>query len=924
MTYTLDQGWGVQLTSGLPTSAELELMESSAVTSFGAHRRVSDFPAPEELAARPRRMMHLAGADGAALYLHAVEAGTDSTGRPNNVYNHALFDRRADPSSQVRPIDFWRSPDLLVPWNHLEVAAAELGAAEQPRAGDTVGLDSVITFICDPSSWRAGVLSVLMDAIGAALEGGAPVVLIADDQDSAALWLGAVERLMAPSTAREISWSLYERASGLAAVWARGVHFAAVPRTDAGEIAASTSLVVIDEAEMPEIGQPGGAAHVTAAGSAVVASEWSAMAQMVLVDEAIARRALVTLDAVASRVGDTDLSVGWPLAMAVVLLGDETMDARESASRVLLDSSPEAIRGDAELFERTAHVVAAQIGSTTWGVWKEIAAREPDASRLVYELMSSAYLERSLADEEWLLRDEDVPLPRPLLLPDADRDRLRMLGAQAVTSLPDRLADREPGTGAVMVLRLLDLLVRSGLLSGRPADAGAVAEARSALSRSVIPLLQGEAGIAVATRTGAVDVRLREQLLLPLANEARSGAVLGPMPEEVLNWLCGGTAQLPQDLRARVAASIEPLPPFLLDLVLWHLREGEPAPGAVANAAYSLLLEAGDWGLIPLADRLVLERAMPQSDALRVPELAQLEDEFGGSVPDGYVEAQLASAPASAALDKFCWRVLDSRRGNRCASFAVVRLYCGGADIAGLGDEVVSPAALRAAVLQMAEVVGAGVIPAEVAARYLVLTTQVLGRGPYGPAWRAAEAARRAAAIFAEPMRGASAEDERFGLDENVGTPEPEVALIRDLAAAAVPAAKILRDGARGRGSERLIERLALLSFLTSPDFPDPTAVDARAHALAALRVPDDDGGSVRLVDDALRERVSAGAVEPDALAARVLERLSAVLAQRGGDRLLASIERSTKGWQRELRGSKSRGPLLGGFASFLSDRKER
>ncbi|NQX12315.1 hypothetical protein HQQ80_11815 [Microbacteriaceae bacterium VKM Ac-2855] len=933
MTYTLNQGWGVQLMSGQPTAAELATVEASAVTGFGSHQKLSDFPADVELATRPRRMVHLAASDGTSVYLHAVEAGTDSTGRPNNVYNHVVFDRnRHDVSVPVRPIEFWRSPDLLVPWNHLEVAASQLTPVEAPRTGEVVGLDSVVSFVCDPSSWRAGVLSVLMDAVAAALDGGAPVVLVSDDQDTAALWLGAVERLMSPASARDLCWSLYERAIGLPAVWARGIHVAVVPRADAQELVASESLVVIDEAEMPEIGQLGGAAHITAAGSVVVASDWSAMAQMVLVDEVVARRVLLTLDSVADRVGDADLSVEWPLAMAVVLLGDETADALESASRVLLDSSPDGIRKDAELFERTAHVVAAQIGSTTWGVWKEIAEREPDASRLVSELMASAYLERCLFDDEWLLRDEAVPLPVPLSLPDAERERLRLLAAQAVTALSDRIASREPATGAVVVLRLIDLLLRSGLISGRPVDAATVEEVREIVGQAVVPLLEGESGVAVVIRTGVVDQRLRERIILPLVAAARSENTLrGPLAEEVLGWLCGGTTDLPEALRARVVASIEPLSPLHLELVLWHLRVGEPAPGALSNAVYSLLLESGDWNRIAPLDRAVLERALLRPEALRVPELAQLEEEFGGSIPAEFLEENLAAAPASAALEKLGLRVLRSRRGSRSARIAAVRLRCAGVDGLLPGEAKPTASSLRMAIREMAGVVGADRIPAEVASLFVALTVLAMSRRPYGPAWSAAaETVRRSDAASLEPTRAALANESQPGPDEwSVGAAEieAEITLIRALSAAAVAAAESLRRNLAAPDSQRSVTRLALLSFITSPDFPDPTAADPRAHALSELRVPDGEGGDVRLLDDALRDMISAGIITQDDLVPDVIERLVAILVQRrerGDDRMISAIERSAKAWQRELRGAKSRGPLLGGFASFLSDRKER
>ncbi|QHC69313.1 hypothetical protein [Rathayibacter sp. VKM Ac-2801] len=927
-TYTLDQGWRVQLQAGEPTQAEIGFVTASAVTSFGSHVRLSDFPAAAELEARPLRLMHLASVDGSAVYLQSSEAGADSTGRPDNVYNHVVFDRRPhEPEPPLRPVELWRSPDLLTPFSHLEVAAARLRAAGIPQRGAVVTLDSVVSFVCDPSTWRAGVLSVLMDASVAALRGGPPVVLIADSQDTGALWLGSVQRLMAPSTARTLSWSLYERASSLGAAWARGVHIAVVPRIDACERSAFAGAVVIDEAEIPAVGQAGGEPHVTAAGSEVAASNWSGAAQMVLVDDEVARRVLVVLDEAVLRVGDRGLAPEWPLAMAVVLLGDETMDARDEASRVLLDASPDGIRQDLDLYERTVAVVSSSIGSTTWGVWRELDARDTRSSLLIRELMGSAYLERCVSDAEWLLRDEGVPLPDQALL-DADRERLTALAEAAIADLARPVDPREPVTSAVHALRLLDVVVRAGLLG---ADVGRTGPATATLLRTVAELLVGERGIAVAARAGVMSLPLRERLIVeleavPVQREPVPG---GAAPEEVLRWLAGDGQLLPS-IRERMSGPLTALPPVQLSLAMLLLREGVPVTGLTATVAYSLLSEHAVWEQIPAVDRRALVRAAALPGAVLPTEFAALEEEFGGQFPEEFVAAALASAPMGDALSGLARRVQVSRPGLPSARFALVRLAM---SQSATGELVPAQHVLelRDAVVAMRAAAAPAPVAADVGPRYLAAVVSVLGEVPFSREWRpslervlrteAASGDARRAAAAATTLSFLAAEDPADHLDA-------EIALIRTFSDASEGAEERLRTRLEsGAQAPRHALGLARLAFVTSDDFPDPSFVDPRAHALAALTVSDGAGRTIRLLDRPLRELAAQGDLDPEAVTAVLVDQLRAVVTVRGavgGDKLLTAIERSAKVWQRELKGPRPRGSFRDGLASFLTDRKER
>ena len=135
-----------------------------------------------------------------AAYWHTVPAGPDSTGRPGNVFAHAVLDRTAEAEPRHRPIQWWRSPRWLCPYGAAAVARAVL-PDEPPGPAAAVTKDSVVAFALDTSTWRLATLFGLLDAVAAALDGGPPVVLGVESTDAAAQWIGLVSFLMSPGTA---------------------------------------------------------------------------------------------------------------------------------------------------------------------------------------------------------------------------------------------------------------------------------------------------------------------------------------------------------------------------------------------------------------------------------------------------------------------------------------------------------------------------------------------------------------------------------------------------------------------------------------------------------------------------------------------------------------------------------------------------
>lgn len=650
-------GWQVKQTSGDLGIDERDQLSARVVTSFNSHVPVPQFATDDELANLPRRFSYTLDQAGTATYWHAVQAGTDSTGRPGNVFTHIVLDRRPrEQTPVVRPIELWRSPDLLVPFGAARVAAAILTAEPFPRLGAVVTLQSTIAFVLDDTTWRVGLLCVLMDAIAEALAGGRHIVFLAESPDSAARWLGAVAHLTSASSSRQLSWSLYERAAGLDAVWARGIHFAAVPVHDAYLITATADVIVIREDETPLLGAVGDGPHTTQAGSQVAVTEWSEMAQMVLVDPDIAEATLTRMNEIIPRVGDRELALDWPLAMSVTLGGPDVADALPEAMQVIMRSSPAAIRQDAELFAVARGVASTTLGSSASEVWAQLLAVDRTTSLLVYDLLVVGYLGLAISDREWLMQPGSVPLPAGDLTEFSGDPELHEIAATALREADDSAT--ESFDDAVYHLRLVDLLLRIGLLDPAGEMGPEQVALQLLLGAASERLRDRQTGPALADRVGATCPALRTGLLrramADWPDPERLGSLSTCAPGQrlmpaVTGWLCDEdiTAVLLDDLAhgdGRASA-------FELEVAIWRSGHGDTRPGLAAIVVVGLLDHYTAWSAFPPA---VARHCRDNLGTWSVADLAAVETAHPGALPAPYFSHVLVTAPWNPALASLC------------------------------------------------------------------------------------------------------------------------------------------------------------------------------------------------------------------------------------------------------------------------------
>src|SRR5665647_2013088 len=218
-------GWGVKETTSDLTKPMIEQLMSGVCTRLDGVPELSRFPSDKELQARPRRLAYRP-VDGRVTLWHAAEAGNDATGRPGNVFAHVAVE--AAGGTATRPIDYWRSPDWLVPFGSQEVAKARIPSSLEPDS--TISREAFFELIGDAR--RLFVLRWLLDSVAWAVRESNNAVLVTETADEAAGWITAFSYLTAPQLAQRISFVTFERAQTLNFAMQQGFHVICVPRVD--------------------------------------------------------------------------------------------------------------------------------------------------------------------------------------------------------------------------------------------------------------------------------------------------------------------------------------------------------------------------------------------------------------------------------------------------------------------------------------------------------------------------------------------------------------------------------------------------------------------------------------------------------------------------------------------------------------------
>ena len=624
-------GWQIKQVEGELSADETQILVAGMRTAFDPVEPLPAYPTAEHLERGPRRLAYRRIDAHTAGYWHTIPAGSDSTGRPGNVFAHAVLDRAADAARRHRPIQWWRSPRWVCPYGPAAVARAVL-PAEAPGPAAAVTKDSVVAFALDPSTWRLVTLFGLLDAVAAALDGGAPVVLGVRSVDAAAQWIGLVSFLMSPGTAARLNFSTFDRAEQVGAVLQSGQHLTAVPVIDV--TAVPDGLVVIDETATLSLGELGGEPHRTSTGQPIAVTPWSAMAQVVLLEPRSARAVLDDIDRYADEMEDDALPPAWPMAMAVATSG-EYADAHAEARSVIAAHTPRGVDPGSALGATISGVLTELVGTSTADAW---AAVRQAPGGPVAEHADLTYVCRAITDDTWLSQLGPIPVgPRPF-------DRTPAQVSDAVGPA----LEQARGVGPDQVLRLVDFLMRAGVSDDRLSGA---------LSRDVVPSLSDpHSGPRLVHRLGP---RIGTEARVALATESLRGTPppdgATPLSDDVLGWLADGiTAPAPSELAQARA----------WDATWTRAVLRGASTGATDEDGWVSL-----WWL-----RICGSPRFEQMAASEVWDPAALLVAAGGAPPGLSALPTLVGAPDSAALRQLASAVMEADADAVAVACAAVRL----------------------------------------------------------------------------------------------------------------------------------------------------------------------------------------------------------------------------------------------------------
>lgn len=651
-------GWQVMSTAGDLSDGEIEALRQRIVTRFDSDTPLGAFPNAAELEALPRRLTYICDDRGQGAYWHSTMAGRDSTGRPGNVFSHVVLDRAtAQPSPPIRPIEIWRSPGLLCPFGPEQVRDAVLPDDAHPVFGATLGRQDVLDFLFDPAEWRVGLLSALLDAVSAALNGGPPVALITGSADTAALWIAAVSTLAPADWVRGLNFSVYERAAGLGALFDRGVHLVGVPRADAAALPEHSGFIILDEHELPDLGEVGGRPHQTQGGSRISPTHWSALAQAALVDPATFSAATSMMDDVADRLGDTGREPSWALAMAALRLPELFADYQAEAAAVIARYSPDSLGGDAELMQLARDSMLRASGGSASEAWAEL--EQDNVSSLMRQVLSQNYLQRSLEDDEWLARPGGIPMPSDYRV-QSSTPELRQAARSAILALQRKFIEEESPRLPASALRILDFIHRNELVNAEDGDGEALEDAiTEILERTLFQVVDDdERSEALVDEVGGLaSDPLRQRVLAAVENSVRfvSQPVGNRIPPAFRDWLLG--ALHPLSLSGMLLEPHSAVPPLAVEHAIWLCRNGLGHVDGARVAAAAGLLEPAQVEVVGP----VLEDVFVPHPPWRAAELLYLEQRFPGEMPGQFFPTALLMEEWSQPLAELIGVVMDHR-----------------------------------------------------------------------------------------------------------------------------------------------------------------------------------------------------------------------------------------------------------------------
>jgi len=201
---------GYQFNAVTPGVSPTVLREVEEQTVYEPPRWLTGL-SPDELEEYPVAFSHgISEATGAAVTAQVVFTGTDYSGRPGNYFVHALVtDIPEDDFGSVLPVELWGS----ALWRTQPADDTELPELAGPPPRGVIDRPGVQAFL-DARGAGVDVLVGLLTAVGQAMSGDRPVLVVSHDVTENAWWIAAVSYLLGEQLTHRMTFTTYSHRPG--------------------------------------------------------------------------------------------------------------------------------------------------------------------------------------------------------------------------------------------------------------------------------------------------------------------------------------------------------------------------------------------------------------------------------------------------------------------------------------------------------------------------------------------------------------------------------------------------------------------------------------------------------------------------------------------------------------------------------------
>ena len=180
---------------------------------------------PEDPEAYPVAFSYgLSGAAGMAVAAHVVFTGTDYSGRPGNYFAHALATSAPERDFEpLLPAELWGA----ALWRTGPADGTELPEMPGPLPRGTIDRPGTQAFL--EARGAESALPELLTAVGRAMNGGRPVLVVSHDVTENAWWIAAISYLLGEHLAYQMTFTTYSHRPGYSKYHLTGVLPDALP-----------------------------------------------------------------------------------------------------------------------------------------------------------------------------------------------------------------------------------------------------------------------------------------------------------------------------------------------------------------------------------------------------------------------------------------------------------------------------------------------------------------------------------------------------------------------------------------------------------------------------------------------------------------------------------------------------------------------